>query len=474
MFAATIGLMLIEWARAVPIPPAAPDILTQARGMAIEIVLHKNLQILLVCALFMNQIWFLWARGFAGSAYSRRKPDAIDVCAFIMALLSVSYYLRDWGASPASGNQPLLYFGIEQCTNVPVFMGGMLVFYAFRLIAPSQAGFQLRFALEIAYGLIAFLACASLLHNGAADHFQYRGVDRALGPWVNPNTFGVLMGIGLIVALALLIRCFTTLRPAHDAKARLFSAYLAAFFVGAMLVFINGLMRSLSRGAFLATAAGTAYLLWNARGKCPSPMKNCLQARLPSSTTSAASLLLFLKRGKWLVISVCFLCVILVCQLNDSENNVLRRLLSAGNANDFSWRNRILAVKGALQILADHSLIGSGWPGATSQFEHYYMPARLADHWSIILNDFLTLGIALGIPGLALFIGLISNSWNAFNSSRQRSQFPMKDEVVQISFRAALISFLVAFFLDGGLFKLALGVPFWMLLGCAAKWRDAE
>ena len=55
-------------------------------------------------------------------------------------------------------------------------------------------------------GVLVVLLAGAAVWRGETGHvFQYRGLGRWSGPWDNPNTFGVLMGVGLVLALGLIM-----------------------------------------------------------------------------------------------------------------------------------------------------------------------------------------------------------------------------------------------------------------------------
>jgi hypothetical protein len=54
--------------------------------------------------------------------------------------------------------------------------------------------------------LIVLLAGAAVWQGETGHLFQYRGLARWSGPWDNPNTFGVLMGVGAALAVGLLVQ----------------------------------------------------------------------------------------------------------------------------------------------------------------------------------------------------------------------------------------------------------------------------
>jgi hypothetical protein len=185
----------------------------------------------------------------------------------------------------------------------------------------------------------------------------------------------------------------------------------------------------------------------------------------------------WLRREKWiLVVAGCSVIALVLANRPHMNHRLTGRVASVVNANDFSWRYRLIACRGALQIIAEHPIAGVGWYRAGPLFEDFYAPPILTDHWSIILNDYLTTGMALGIPALACFIGLVWASWNGaardhhgLVSNQHLAQKAGHQERCSKSwlgqvYRGALIVLLVGFWFDGGLFKLALATLFWLFL----------
>lgn len=54
--------------------------------------------------------------------------------------------------------------------------------------------------------LVALLAAAAVWQAETGYLFRYRGQARWSGPWNSPNTFGMLMGAGIILAAGLLVQ----------------------------------------------------------------------------------------------------------------------------------------------------------------------------------------------------------------------------------------------------------------------------
>jgi len=152
-----------------------------------------------------------------------------------------------------------------------------------------------------------------------------------------------------------------------------------------------GLVRSYSRGAWLATLGGAAYLCRAYAQKS----QGCLNAR----RSGAFIIFSNIWNLRWSLLIASFAVgTLLLPHFSRSDHVLAKRIASALNLNDFSSQNRLIATEGALQIIANNPALGVGWPGAATQFAEFYAPAALSDPWSIILNDYLTLGMSLGLP----------------------------------------------------------------------------
>jgi O-antigen ligase len=143
----------------------------------------------------------------------------------------------------------------------------------------------------------------------------------------------------------------------------------------------------------------------------------------------------------------------------------VRRALSSVNAADFSWRNRIAAWEGALQITAENPLSGAGWSNPQPLYGHYYLQARLTETGAIELNDYLTLGATVGLSalfcfGMYLWLSLKSRA----ESGNQKAEIQDMDWLRTVCHAGAIV-LLVGFWFDGGLFKLPTAATFWILLG---------
>jgi hypothetical protein len=171
----------------------------------------------------------------------------------------------------------------------------------------------------------------------------------------------------------------------------------------------RGLLHSFSRGAWLGTAGGIGYLVFQTArqklkfGKPKAEMKmgkaGCGE---PASLCSMRSMRLNMN---WLSVSVVLWSVVVLCfwQFRETDWHPARRSFSAVRTEDYSWRNRVAAWEGAWQILAEHPWLGAGWNQPEPLYDHYFLPAKLTESAAIQMNDYLMLGATLGVPALFCF-----------------------------------------------------------------------
>jgi hypothetical protein len=281
--------------------------------------------------------------------------------------------------------------------------------------------------------LICFLACSALWQPEMTRAFQYHGITRWSGVWDNPNLFGLLMGTGVVLAVGQTLQVRGWKMENGEWK-RVLCVLLCSF---AAILTGFGLFKSYSRGAWLGTALGTAYLIWNSG------------FRIQDSWLKANRLSLIV-----IVSSVLILCF---WQFRFSEARPVQRAFSAANANDFSWRNRVAAWNGATHMMVDRPLVGFGWGQAESAYGKNYLPPQLTESAAIEMNDYFMLGISAGVPALVCFIAYV---WLCF---REKKETGWK-RCPTLIYRAGAIVLLVGFLFDGGLFKLPVATVFWMLM----------
>jgi hypothetical protein len=335
--------------------------------------------------------------------------------------------------------------------------------------------------------LVVLLMVASFWGSDTDTALQYRGHSRLAGPWKNPNTFGVLMALGTVLALGhlLLGRGFGTRRGFETDESgcgRLAQQHgggtgrrntgpcshplevgrwaWTTFFLGAAGVMSVRMLQSCSRAAWFGLALGLAYLAEEAsRQAYLLPARSSdLRGRavrwlgrngIPATAALGAALL----AGCW--------------TFRNAESFFVQRALSVVNVNDFSWRNRAAGWEAAVLMMADRPLFGFGCRQAESACDQYYRVARVGDLTALQTNDYSLLGTALGLPALAFFLGYIGTSLSPKAKVHPpsavllwRTGSPMSATVC----RAGAVVLLVGFWFNGGLFKLATGATFWILL----------
>ena len=351
--------------------------------------------------------------------------------------------------------------------------------------------------------LTLLLACAALWHPERGMEYFYRGQPRWTGPWDNPNLFGVLMGVGVVLAGGLLVQSLRSKGQGREAEAEgrepgqvgrgsplpavggasvrasrlvrslappeeigahgvprptINSAYwsracrflLSLFLLSALVLCAFGLLKSYSRGAWLGTAIALAFILFQG-------------VKFQGSSGWAGRVVSLLRR-LWLPSSILILSILVISfwQFRHTEAPLARRVFSVGNPNDFSWRNRVAAWEGAGRMMGNKPLIGFGWGKAEEVYSKEYRAARLEESAAIQMNDYLMIGISAGGPALGsllvylyLVVGRGAGKLSTFNFQPSTAA------------KAGVVVLLISFWFDGGLFKLPTCVVFWVLVELA-------
>ena len=382
-------------------------------------------------------------------------------------------------------------------------------------------------------GIIVFLlAGAALWQPERGMEFQYRGQRRWTGVWDNPNTYGVLMGTGLTLALGLLgsrgkrptsnvqhstsneVGRVTPCAPGmggaepstfnfqhattpklscSSCVSRLKRILPIVILLTAAGVCAYALIKSYSRGAWLGAAVGIGYLIWKWINREPREIHEKLTREKPSTFNFQPA-----THRIWLPISVILASVLVLSfwQFRHTESPLLRRVFSVGNPNDFSWRNRVTAWQGAGRMMWDKPIMGFGWGKAEEIYSKDYRAARLEESAAVQLNDYLMIGISAGVPSLACFVAYLwlalslrSNAQSlklgevgrvspcapgveGVETIGQNSDLRLQTSVIAAGGAAVL---LIGFWFGGGLFKLPTCVVFWVLLElCRSRGNEAQ
>jgi O-antigen ligase len=361
------------------------------------------------------------------------------------------------------------------CTDPAVLLFGIVVGQVLEFFCFSRrdASEVVKLSEDILTVLLVLFTIALFVQPSWWHGFEYHGQRRWQGIWWNPNTFGLLMAVGVVLVVGRMMERmnvegggkYPTSVLQHPAtsvdhqtskwRVRVGRVVLLAA-AGMMGV---GLLKSYSRGAWLGAALGLGYLAYRA-------------VQLPQYRESR--LACFLRRN-WAPVGVLLVSVVVLglWMRRDTENVPARRVLSVANVNDFSWRNRVVAYEGGLQMMAARPWLGFGWGRTREVYEAFYMPANLDDGRAIDLNDYFRVGLILGLPALACFIAYLylslANPWGEappplVPAGVSPNPAEETERWLGITCRAGLIVLLVGFWLQQGLFWLSLTVPFWVLL----------
>ena len=307
-------------------------------------------------------------------------------------------------------------------------------------------------------GLVLLFAFASFWHLDITNNY-YRRL-RWMGLWDNPNIYGMLMGAGVVLTAGLLaaslkskvqspkskIQGQTSTVPSPQSKigkdesiwkSAIRNPQSAILLVAAGMMGV-GLLFSYSRGAWVGTAVGLLYLA-KAYGK--------FKWRYVILGTGLVALGALLIWGR----------------TPDDAPWYLKRLdLSRASA-----QHRVAAWSGAIQMMRDHPF-GVGWNKAVETYQKDYSPPE-GSAAAITTNDYLMLGTQLGLPGLLCFVAYVGLALKGETRKQKAETLEQignrKSEIGnRMACRAGALAMLVAFWFDGGLFKLATASVFWILL----------
>jgi hypothetical protein len=394
-----------------------------------------------------------------------------DVWLLGMVIGAASNYFSAYASTPLSSQAPTLL----GCAA----LGKAVRFWTETGREPDGLRYRVGWILMLMTLLL--MAGASFSTDPVAN-FHYWSQLRWSGPWENPNIFGLLMGAGVVLGTGQIfgVRKWKMAderwRKAEGSCSRSIPRGLLSAAAGGLCGF--GLFQSYSRGAWCATICGISYLVWRV-----------VQKPLAKVQSRSISWLYH----NWRSLSVVALSVIILgfWQFRFTEWSPARRVFSIANPNDFSWRNRVTAWRGAVRMMADRPLLGFGWGKAESTYEKNYRPSHVESGAAIQMNDYFMLGISAGVPTLVCFLVYIGLSLRGSKSPQSPVHRPQSlnpgsglitEEFVNVDWlktvcRAGAIVLLVGFWFDGGLFKLATGSVFWMLLELGRvdfQRRDAE
>lgn len=440
--------------------PTSFDWISRVQQAAkIEIQRRDNQWI--VCLFFLAYfLAFLWlpvlrdrSKGRGGRETRRRLLKPILYTLFV--LIAAAQYWRWYDAAFHQTRALVLISGL--------MLGGGVAFFRKSGFAETSSG---AFTSLVLGSLLGFLALVSLWQPEQSLTFDYRDRGRWTGILDNPNRFGMLMGVGVVVAASRLM--WSLLREPRAKFPEGWSPIWTLAHLVALGVTGFGLYQSFSRGAWLGTFLGLACLgaLFSKRQPCAAvsdagggrvglnpPWRTLVRRHFASVLVGGlASLVIFF----W--------------TFQHSEVRPVRRVLSVANMNDFSWRNRVAAYEGALQMMAERPVFGVGWGQSGERYGNFYAKPKIEDAGAIGLNDFFSTGVSLGIPALVMLVCLV---WLSAGSPMEPHLWARGPDARDlIASRSALAVLLTGFWFDDGLFRLSTGAVFWVLLELSSGERS--
>lgn len=330
--------------------------------------------------------------------------------------------------------------------------------------------------------LVFLLVAGTLVRPGSGWEDEYQGAIRWGGVWDNPNVCGMLMGVGAILSFGILASNFACQSSmvggywrteVHDRRSGRWVAnskwrgILCGFLWSVVPILCGiGLFESYSRGAWVGATVGIGYLIFQ--------IFSAASVHSPQSAALNRGFLWFSRNRRAVAVIGVSLAILAFWQFRFTEWRPARRMFSVANINDFSWRNRVIAWDGAIRMVAQRPWFGFGWGEAESVYEEKYRPPQLDNGAAIQMNDYFMLGISAGVPALVCFLIYVGLSLRSpqfrFQSPRSAGTGTTLDfglwtaDRAQAACRAGAIVLLVGFWFDGGLFKVATGSVFWILL----------
>src|ERR1035437_4392102 len=446
--------------------------------------------VFLCLAIYFTAFLFLRSRSEKGLTQRRKGAKAIHWLAGLLFINAVLYALHYSPSTPALTLLAGAVIGQGFAVGAN-FKGGRL---------KAEGGND--FSVLVVSLVVILLALAATWQTDSGHSFAYRSHARWSGPWDNPNIFGLLMGTGFALAVGLFVQSLKSKVQGREIGARSWKLGVGKYTVVilcllAAIFMARGLLHSYSRGAWIATLCGLVYFFWAKVQSLKFKVQGHWISRLAKS---------------WFPLSVILVSafVLMFWHFRQTDWHPARRALSAVNTVDFSWRNRVAAWEGILQITAEHPWFGAGWNQPEPLYEHYYLPPNLNESAAIEMNDYLMLAATLGIPalfcfGMYLWLSLAGKAKSrkqkaeitdrqdagatladslsapggrgegqgevrAIQSAEIRSQDlkldlrPPASDLLSITCRAGAIVLLVGFWFDGGLLKLPTAATFWFLL----------
>ena len=468
--AGLVGLLLAaclgsEWLHRAPLPGAFPN---QILAEVFATVQAADIQWVVFLCVAIYFCGFGWLHGtiHRGGEFTQRAVWWLALALFSICALAYGMHYQEASRS-----------------TDPLLLGfGLALFLGVKLWRAANARRTQPFNIDLAVvtSLLLLLPLGSLFHPDPLQRFHYRGHVRWSGMWENPNTFGLLMGTGFVLAVGSFLLQPRLRHPAvasggsprGTAHPRTRTMAAAALCLVPAALCGLGLLRSYSRGAWVGTAIALCWLLW--QWFMPPPCLRVGPAENPHPQGGAAPAPPGLRRSRMVQMAIILasLLVLSFWTFRHTEQRVVRRAFSVANINDFSWRNRVAAYVGSFQMMAAKPWFGYGWNATTQVYDQLFLPPKVVEWAAIRVNDYLSIGTSLGVPALLCLIFLVALSLRQGGAAPlQQGRGPAAATPPDLPCicRCALMVLVVGFWFEAGLFKLATSSLFWVLLALGSN-----
>jgi len=265
-------------------------------------------------------------------------------------------------------------------------------------------------------GFGAFLQYLGLVDIPA--HYGSETPPRATSVFPFPTAIGKYVGPLVALFLGLwLVRGWITIKPLWEfVKSNI-------FVIGVLLFGFMGLLFSVSRGALIGIFISLIFISFFSKWK----------------------------KWIWLGLIIIVLVAMLIPPVRDNITGVFK-------ASDVSTDVRLVMWKGAVRIIKDNPVTGTGLASFPVVYEDY----KEASHTEFFPNPdhlILTLWIEMGLAGLVIFLWLIVRYFKSALS------FLKECKHYAVGLSAAMIALVVHGFLDTPYFKNDLAIAFWAMVG---------
>lgn len=372
--------------------------------------------------------------------------------------------IRDHHAGPAEGYSPALSFRT------------LLFVWAFA--AAFAAGFHWGERSRKLRRLFALVAVAGAAYAVIAV-LQWFGIGpmevlgwtinrhRPSALYTNANRFAVLVSICWACALALFLAVLLGLRRTKSRRKQMRRRMVCVTWFGVVLLLSAGVSVTLSRWTLISIALATSLAVLAGLLKAK---RRVLHSSFGSGAWNPDERKAGIIRLAGILFSLAAPVVIVFALALTLAGRPLAARLERIDQPDESSRTR--AMRLGVQLLQERPWTGWGLGGFESAFRPI-QPLNLSGRWAQVHNDWLQIGLELGIPGLLLAlaaaIGFASLAWKALPQQVRRSRFWL--------FLGAFVALavpLLASIADFPLREPANAMIFFLLAGaCTSAWARA-